>query len=97
MLRTLAGHAGPVRGVALSGDGRLAVSASDDQTLKVWEVESDEVFATFTCDGATHCCALSDALKLIVAGDAGGHVHFLRIEEPKPTPSSSSHLPTTER
>jgi hypothetical protein len=27
--------------------------------------------------------AFSDALKLIVAGDAGGHLHFLRLEEPK--------------
>ena len=82
-LRTLHGHSDWVNGVALSGGGRLAVSASDDQTLKVWEVESGALVATFTCDGATRCCALANDGKLIVAGDVGGCVHFLRLEEPK--------------
>src|SRR5271166_4444463 len=40
LIRTLAGHSGAVWGVALSGDGRLAVSACGDKTLKAWEVES---------------------------------------------------------
>ena len=35
-----------VNGVALSGDGRLAVSASGDKTLKVWEVESGRELRT---------------------------------------------------
>jgi WD40 repeat protein len=63
-------------------DGR-AVSASDDNTAKVWDLETGKVLATFACDSAAECCAFSDALKLIVVGDAGGHVHFLRLEEPK--------------
>ena len=45
-LRTLEGHTGAVSGVALSGDGRLAVSASWDNTLKVWEVESGRELRT---------------------------------------------------
>ena len=49
----------------------------------MWELETDEVLATFTCDGQASCCAFSKALKLIIAGDAGGHVHFLHLEEPK--------------
>ena len=32
--------------MALSGDGRLAVSASVDKTLKVWEVESGRELRT---------------------------------------------------
>jgi len=40
--------------------------------------------ATFACDSPASCCAWSDRLKLIVAGDTGGHVHFLRLEEPTP-------------
>ncbi len=40
LLRTLAGHSESVNGVALSVDGRRAVSASDDQTLKVWDLET---------------------------------------------------------
>ena len=40
LIRTLEGHSSAVRGVALSGDGRRAVSASQDKTMKVWDMES---------------------------------------------------------
>ena len=65
-------------------DGRRAVSASDDRTLKAWDLQSGAIVAAFTCDGAAYSCAFADA-HTIVAGDAGGHLHFLRLEEPKPT------------
>ena len=82
-LRTLAGHSAGVHGVAVTPDGLRVVSASEDHTVKVWGLETGEVLATFTCDSAARCCAFSDALQLIVAGDDGGHLHFLRLEEPK--------------
>jgi WD40 repeat protein len=37
-LRQLTGHAGPVRGLAFSSDGRLLGSASDDRTVCVWSL-----------------------------------------------------------
>jgi WD40 repeat protein len=37
-LRTLTGHSAGVLGVAMSGDGRLAVSGSKDGTLKIWNL-----------------------------------------------------------
>jgi WD40 repeat protein len=40
LLRTLEGHLDYVNGVAVSTDGRRAVSASDDKTLKVWDLET---------------------------------------------------------
>ncbi len=39
-LRSLEGHTGSVRAVAMSPDGRCIVSGSDDCTLKVWEAET---------------------------------------------------------
>jgi WD40 repeat protein len=51
--------------------GRLRL-VRKDKTLKVWNLETGEALATFACDGATSCCAFSDALKPIVAGDVGG-------------------------
>ena len=45
-LRTLAGHSEWVYGVAVSADGRLAVSASRDKTLKVWDLESGRELRT---------------------------------------------------
>ena len=79
LLRTLAGHSDGVRGVALSGDGRRAVSASEDRTLKVWDVESGSCIATFTCDAIAMCCSFAGD-RAVVAGDAGGCVHFLSLE-----------------
>ncbi|HUW31881.1 MAG TPA: NB-ARC domain-containing protein, partial [Planctomycetota bacterium] len=37
-VRTLEGHSDYVRAVAVTADGRCAVSGSDDETLKVWEL-----------------------------------------------------------
>ena len=45
-LRTLAGHTELVLAVALTPDGRLAVSASADKTLKVWDVASGQELRT---------------------------------------------------
>jgi WD40 repeat protein len=40
LVRTLAGHSSSVSGVAVTADGKRAVSASSDETLKVWDLES---------------------------------------------------------
>jgi WD40 repeat protein len=82
-LFNLTGHAASVWAVAVTPDGYRAVSASGDKTIKVWDLETRVLLATFTCDASAQCCAFSGALKLIVAGDAGGFLHLLRLEEPK--------------
>jgi len=43
LLSTLKGHAGWVHGVAVTADGTRAVSASNDKTLKVWNLETGDV------------------------------------------------------
>jgi WD40 repeat protein len=83
-LQTLTGHTNYVTAVAVTPDGQRAVSASRDQTLKLWDLETEEVLATFSCDIPAFCCAFSEPLKLILAGDAGGHLHVLHLEAPKP-------------
>jgi hypothetical protein len=40
LIRTLASHSDSVRGVAVTADGRRAVSASKDKTLKIWDLVS---------------------------------------------------------
>jgi WD40 repeat protein len=39
-VRTLEGHTGSVFSVAVTPDGRLALSGSDDRTLRLWDLES---------------------------------------------------------
>jgi WD40 repeat protein len=80
-LRTLKGHSFYVFGVAVSPDGQRAVSASDDKTLKVWELDTGALIATFTCDDGTKSCSFIGDDK-IIAGDVGGRVLFLGLEEP---------------
>jgi WD40 repeat protein len=45
-LRTLTGHADWVLAVAVTPDGQCAVSASGDQTLKVWDLASGRELRT---------------------------------------------------
>jgi hypothetical protein len=46
LIRTLEGHSSSVPGVALSPDGQRAVSASWDNTLKVWHLETGRELQT---------------------------------------------------
>lgn len=46
-LQTFTGHSNSVNAVALTPDERRAVSASDDNMVKAWELETGAVIATF--------------------------------------------------
>src|SRR5271165_470646 len=46
MIRTLEGHTGPVRAVAVTPDGRCAVWASLDQTLRLWDLSTGQTIRT---------------------------------------------------
>ncbi|MEW6498129.1 MAG: hypothetical protein AB1589_37355, partial [Cyanobacteriota bacterium] len=74
------GHSDSVRAVAVTADGKWAISGSFDNTVKVWNLETGEVIASFTGDGSIYCCAVAPDGVTIVAGEASGRVHFLRLE-----------------
>ena len=44
--RTLTGHDGPVRAVAISADGRRAISGDDGGTVRVWDLDTGEPLRT---------------------------------------------------
>ena len=64
----------------VSLDGKKAVSASDDETLKLWDLETGRKIATFTGDSTIICCAVSQDMLTIIAGYNSGQVLFLRLE-----------------
>jgi WD40 repeat protein len=78
---TLQGHTERVFAVAVTPDGTEAVSGSVDHRLKVWDLQTGAALATFTADGPVRSVAIA-ANGCIVAGDAGGHVHFLKLVIP---------------
>ncbi len=47
------GHTGPVWAVAISPDGRRVISGSEDETLRVWDLDGGRCLATLK--GHTGC------------------------------------------
>ena len=46
LIRTLEGHTGSVRVVVVTPDGRRALSGSEDQTLRLWNLETGQTLRT---------------------------------------------------
>ncbi|WP_170229975.1 AAA family ATPase [Polyangium fumosum] len=47
-VRVLEGHAAKVNAVAVTRDGRLALSASDDRTVRVWDLDAGQALVVLT-------------------------------------------------
>ncbi len=68
LLRTLRGHTGLVSSCAVSPDGNRIVSASWDQTLKVWDATTGEEKLTLTGHtGSVNFCMVSPDGSFIVS------------------------------
>ncbi len=60
--------------VAVTPDGRWAVSGSEDRTLKLWDLESGASRLLFWNDAAILSLALSPDGRTLACGDAAGQV-----------------------
>jgi WD40 repeat protein len=88
-VRALAGHSDRVLGVAVTPDGRRAVSASKDKTLKVWDLVTGSELRTLTGhsgsvngvavtpDGRCAVSASDDATLKVWDLESGGEVRTL--------------------
>ena len=65
--------------MAVTPDGRHAVSGSFDKTLRVWDLRLPKCVVVFTCDAPVLCCACNG--QRIVAGDQNGQLHLFAWEE----------------
>jgi WD40 repeat protein len=66
--------------LATTADGKRQIWASGDETLKVWNLQTRKVIASFTGESEIRCCAIAPDDITIVAGEASGLLHFLRLE-----------------
>jgi hypothetical protein len=71
LVRDFIGHSHPVNACAVTPDGRYVVSASDDQTLKVWELASGRAIATLRGHAAwVSACAVTPDGRHVVSASA---------------------------
>jgi WD40 repeat protein/predicted Ser/Thr protein kinase len=85
-LRTLIGHKGKVTTVAVAPDGRTAVTGSDDQTARLWDIDSGRLLATLDHDAPLVAVRFTpDGRRLVTFSSAyapdGG---LMFAGEPKP-------------
>lgn len=76
--------------MAVTPDGRRAASASDDRTLRLWDLESGKEIAAFTGESDMGCCAIASDGRTIIVGESLGRVHFVRLTEAAETNSPRS-------
>jgi WD40 repeat protein len=70
LVRTLAGHRDWVVAVTMTPDGRAAVSASGDGTLKLWDLATGQALTTFTGhEAAVNAVAAPDDRRALSASD----------------------------
>jgi nucleoside phosphorylase len=80
-IRTLLGHRGSVYACTVLPDGRRALSASLDETLKLWDLHSGECLQTLYGRGSFFCVAIAG--DVIFAGDVLDNVWILEAN-PRP-------------
>ena len=69
--RTLANHASSVTTVALTPDGKQVISGSDDQTIKIWHLETGEELKTLKghTDWVRTVAVTPDGTRIISGSD----------------------------
>jgi DNA-binding beta-propeller fold protein YncE len=80
LIRTLEGHSSFVNGVVVSPDGRCAVSASDDYTLKVWDLEIGRELSTLVGQWQVNGVAVSPDGRRAVTASSDKTLKVLDLE-----------------
>jgi WD40 repeat protein len=57
------------------------IGITADGELRLWAIKTGVVLAGFGADAAIQSCALTPDGAVVVAGDSGGNLHFLRLVE----------------
>jgi WD40 repeat protein len=82
LLRTLVGHTDPITAIALTPDGRHLVSASEDHTARMWDLESGAAVRTLegVRRGVTAITVSPDGARAL-GGFRDGRLVLWRLED----------------
>jgi len=87
----LRGHGGPVRALAISPDGKLAVSGSFDTSAIRWSLERDAAIEVLRFhEGAVNAVAYLPDGRVATAGE-DGRIALWRLGEPQPAAALEGH------
>jgi WD40 repeat protein len=76
IVQLLEGHTNTVSSVSITPDGRTLVSGSNDNTLKVWDLENGKCLCTLNHKHRVECVWVSPDGKIAISG---GHDKILRV------------------
>jgi len=79
-IATLEGNAGPIWSVEFTPDGTRLVTAIDNGTVKIWDVDKRKPDSTLSVhEGATWATSVSADGKLLATGHDDGSVHIVDL------------------
>lgn len=73
-------HTGQIRSILTTANGRTAVSVSDDQSLKVWDIASDRCTQTIVGGAKIYSVATYFNDARVVVGDAQGNLRLWALD-----------------
>jgi len=85
-LSAFTGHGRGMNAVAVTPDGRRALSVFGDGMLDVYDLTQMARTRGFRTDSGPSACAVAPVGTGIVAGDSGGRVYILQLENVPPGP-----------
>ncbi len=83
--RSLQGHHSSIRSLISNHEGTIIISASYDQTIKKWQLESGELISSvYDASGAIYTIAFNRQQQILANGGADGRVCLWSLEEKYP-------------
>jgi WD40 repeat protein len=79
LLNTLKGHTDYVYSVAITPDGTKIVSGSDDNTIKVWDLNNGSNTFSSKFDSSISSIAISTKRNIFVFGNSTGDLYVVNM------------------
>jgi WD40 repeat protein len=91
LLNTLTEHRDAVRSIAFSADGKLLASGSDDSTLKVWDLKTQQPILNKQLTGEILSIALSSDNRTLASSGTDRTIKLWNLQTGELTHSLSEH------